>query len=143
MAPPGLPAFFINLDSRPDRRFRMEQHLAEHGVLAERLRATTPADLPDELLVRAADRLSPGELACTASYLAAWRLVRARSCRMPWCSRTTACWRRRGCDAISITWGVRWERSNAPTSSVPGIDASRLPATFWPSRRLRTGPRAS
>ncbi len=57
----------------------MEQHLAEHGVLAERLRATTPADLPDELLVRAADRLSPGELACTASYLAAWRLVRARS----------------------------------------------------------------
>lgn len=44
-----LPVFYINLDSRPDRRQFMEEQFARLSVQVERVSARTIADVPTEL----------------------------------------------------------------------------------------------
>lgn len=76
----SIPAFYINLDSRTDRRAHFEAELARAGLVAERVRATTPADIaPDRLAAAAArGRLAPTELACSLSHRHIWTLMLER-----------------------------------------------------------------
>lgn len=71
-------AFYINLRSRTDRRSYMERQAAARGLTIERVEAVTPADIAAEALKAAARWLSPGELACTFSHRAVWRLMLER-----------------------------------------------------------------
>lgn len=71
--------FYINLDSRPDRRAFMERQAALLGFGMERLRAVTPADIPQAELDYASRWLGQGELACSHSHRAAWRLIVERN----------------------------------------------------------------
>jgi len=74
-----LPAFYINLATRPDRRTHMEAELARVGLVAERIEAKAPADLPPALLAavttRRHQRLTATELACSFSHRHVWRLM--------------------------------------------------------------------
>jgi glycosyl transferase family 25 len=73
-----LPIFYINLASRADRRAFMEGQFAAMGVSAERIEAKTPADVPPDVAEAALKldvelRITPAEIACTLSHLAAWQ----------------------------------------------------------------------
>jgi glycosyl transferase, family 25 len=68
--------YYINLDTQPERRARIEWQLGELGLRAERIRATTPADIPEDVLTRYCPGPAPWwltapELACTFSHIAA------------------------------------------------------------------------
>jgi GR25 family glycosyltransferase involved in LPS biosynthesis len=74
----GLLAFYINLDSRTDRRAFMEAQFAALGMGVERLQATTPDTIAEENIapltmgeIRAA--LSPVEAAASISHFRIWR----------------------------------------------------------------------
>jgi GR25 family glycosyltransferase involved in LPS biosynthesis len=67
--------FYINLQTRPDRRAFMEGQAARLGIAMERIEAVTPADIPQEEIASAAGYLAAGELACTYSHRAIWRLI--------------------------------------------------------------------
>ncbi|MGH6949366.1 MAG: glycosyltransferase family 25 protein, partial [Vitreimonas sp.] len=62
--------FWINLDSREDRRRFMEAQFAELGLAAERIAAVTPETLEAR---ERGPRLSPSEACVTASHCEAWR----------------------------------------------------------------------
>lgn len=66
-----LKVFFINLDSRPDRRAFMEQQFAELGIDAERIRASIP-QTPD---VSAVGNMSPAAAACLDSHRRALTMI--------------------------------------------------------------------
>jgi glycosyl transferase family 25 len=76
--------FYINLDHETGRRDHTEAQLSALGLTAERIAATVPADLPQQLLDQACNPnqrrfVSPGELACTMSHRNAWeRIVNER-----------------------------------------------------------------
>lgn len=78
-----LPIFYINLDSRPDRREFMEEQFAALGLDAERVQAITVAEVPEEL---AADITRPGrlwrvnraDLACGLTHQKIWATMIAR-----------------------------------------------------------------
>jgi glycosyl transferase family 25 len=70
-----VPAFYINLDSRPDRREHIEAQLKRIGLPAERVRALTPADLPAERIEAASNALSLTELACSMSHQQVWQII--------------------------------------------------------------------
>lgn len=76
-----MQTFYINLDSRPDRRAAIEALLQAASIEAERIAAVTPADLP-----AAAQRfcdpgtskvrwVAPTQLACTMSHRKIWQAV--------------------------------------------------------------------
>jgi glycosyl transferase family 25 len=73
MPPP--PAFYINLDSRPDRREHTERQLARIGLVAERITAVTPADIPSDRIAAAARFMSATELACSYSHRKIWQMM--------------------------------------------------------------------
>lgn len=75
---PQLPIFYINLDSRPDRREFMEAQFARLGIAAERISAVTTADVPPHLIAHHDDPgilwpVSVGDLACGLSHQVIWR----------------------------------------------------------------------
>lgn len=70
--------FYINLSSRPDRRAFMEHQADRLGLSLERIEAVTPDDIPASELAFAAQWLGKGELACSYSHRAAWRLILER-----------------------------------------------------------------
>jgi len=73
---PTIPAFYINLDARPDRRTHFEAQLARAGIAAERFPATTPAQIDPADVMQAKTRgMSPGELACGRSHQRVWELL--------------------------------------------------------------------
>lgn len=68
--------YYINLARRTDRRVLIEGELTRLGLSAERIEATTPDDIPKSDIARYCDPnryrfVSPPELACTCSHLAA------------------------------------------------------------------------
>jgi glycosyl transferase family 25 len=72
--------YYINLDSQPDRRKRIEWQLGQLGLAATRIAAITPQDIAPDLLARycpghGPHTLSPPELACTLSHLEALRQI--------------------------------------------------------------------
>ena len=71
-------AYFINLDSRPDRRAFMEAQLSALDMKVERLSATTPdqivpADVAPLSLGDIGQRLSPPEIAVSISHFRIWK----------------------------------------------------------------------
>jgi glycosyl transferase family 25 len=75
------PAFYINLDSRPDRREHTEQQLARIGLVAERVSAVTPAAIPAERIAAASRYMSATELACSFSHRKVWQMMLDRQLR--------------------------------------------------------------
>lgn len=71
----AIAAFYINLDTRLDRREHTERQLARIGLAAERVSAVTPADTPPEFTAAAAGRMSPNELACGMSHRKIWQIM--------------------------------------------------------------------
>lgn len=74
----GVRILYINLDHRADRRAYMDAQFTSLGLAAERLRATTPADvlaadLAPVTLDDARRRLAPTEIATSVSHQRAWR----------------------------------------------------------------------
>ncbi len=72
--------FYINLDTQPERRARLERQLADLGLAATRIRATTPADISPDRLARYCPGPAPWwltapELACTHSHVDALRRI--------------------------------------------------------------------
>ena len=68
-----IPIFYINLDSRPDRRAFMEQQFEALGLTATRVTALTPSQLPAALLQSCTSperyiRMTSTEVACCASH---------------------------------------------------------------------------
>lgn len=63
--------FWINLDSRPDRRQFMETQFEGLGLASERIAAVTPETLDAQIRARSL-RLAPSELCVTASHAVAW-----------------------------------------------------------------------
>ena len=84
-----MQAVYINMAHRSDRRAAMEQGLAEAGITASRVEATTGDQATDELVCRDWDtslnarfdrnckverlRMSDGERGCAASHAKLWR----------------------------------------------------------------------
>jgi|GEM_PF-599447 len=69
----GLPIYYINLASRPDRRALMEEQFGRLGLAATRIEAVTPAGLPAGVVAHYGDSrrykwMAPTELACAASH---------------------------------------------------------------------------
>jgi GR25 family glycosyltransferase involved in LPS biosynthesis len=76
----GMRTYYINLHARTDRRAFMEAQFARLGIEAERIAATTPADIQPEDLARYCDAteaawLAPAELAGSLSHRRAWRAL--------------------------------------------------------------------
>lgn len=70
--------FWINLDSRPDRRAFMEAQFSALGLAAERIAAVSPATLDEDTRAKG-PTLAVSELCVTASHCAAWRrMIEAR-----------------------------------------------------------------
>src|SRR5262245_60447861 len=85
MAP--IPIFYINRDSRDDRRQLIESQLAALRLAGERVSATEAKDVPAAILQRYGDPrrimfLSPGAAACTSSHLQLWQRLIAEN--VPW-----------------------------------------------------------
>lgn len=74
----STPAFYINLDSRPDRREHTEHQLARVGIEAERISAVTPADIDPDTIAAASRHMSATELACSYSHRKIWRMMLER-----------------------------------------------------------------
>lgn len=73
--PSPVPAFYINLDKRLDRREYFEAQLRRIGMEAERVSAVTPADLDPARIAAVAPYLSPTELACNSSHRKIWQMM--------------------------------------------------------------------
>ncbi len=71
----STPAFYINLDTRLDRREHTERQLARIGLQAERVSAVTPADIPADRISAASRFMSATELACSYSHRKIWRMM--------------------------------------------------------------------
>ena len=66
----SIPVYYINLDTRPDRRDFMERQFEELGITAERFAAVTKSELATESRELG---VNPGQLACGRSHAAVWR----------------------------------------------------------------------
>ncbi len=74
----SVKAYYINLDSRPDRRAFMEKQMAALQLSATRIPAIDVTQALEMATPAARSALgkhtiSPGELACNASHMAAWQ----------------------------------------------------------------------
>jgi glycosyl transferase family 25 len=74
--------FYINLARSTERRANMERQFTALGLLAERIEAVTPADIPPEMIRRYCEPkplslqwVQPTELACTLSHRKAWASI--------------------------------------------------------------------
>ena len=67
--------YYINLESRPDRRSVMEAMFEKHGVTANRFEAITPENPLVPPYLEQAQRLKPNEAACALSHFEVWRLI--------------------------------------------------------------------
>lgn len=81
--PRALPIFWINLASRTDRRAYMERQFERLGLAAERIEATTVADLLSARVAAATDGratwpMMPVEVAALESHRGVWRLIAER-----------------------------------------------------------------
>lgn len=75
-----MKTYYINLDTRPDRRTFMETQFAALGISAERIAATTPAEIGPEFLKRHCDPINkiwiaPTELAVSLSHRKTWQAM--------------------------------------------------------------------
>jgi glycosyl transferase, family 25 len=70
-----VPAFVINLDSRPDRLERVAARLGRAGIAFERQPAVTPDGVAASGIRSANPVLQPTELACVASHFEIYRRV--------------------------------------------------------------------
>jgi GR25 family glycosyltransferase involved in LPS biosynthesis len=70
---PSLAAFYINLDRRLDRREHIEEQFRRIGIAADRVSATTPADIAPDRIAAVAATMSPTELACSLSHRKIWQ----------------------------------------------------------------------
>lgn len=73
-----MKTFYINLDSRRDRRTFMESQFATLGISAERITATTPVEIDPEYLASHCDPtkkiwIAPAELAASFSHRKIWQ----------------------------------------------------------------------
>lgn len=73
-----IPAFYINLASRPDRRAFMEEQFDRLGMVVERIEATTKDQVPEERMAphrapRNRNAMSQVEVASVLSHEHAWR----------------------------------------------------------------------
>ncbi|MEW9804973.1 glycosyltransferase family 25 protein [Mesorhizobium sp. ZMM04-5] len=78
-------AYYINLDSRPDRRAFMERQFAVLRLEVERLPATTPSTIEADdpalpSLERLLTQLSAPEIAISISHFRAWRAMLDQGC---------------------------------------------------------------
>lgn len=67
--------YYINLESRPDRRHDMETMLGKHEVNAFRFEAITPDNPMVQPYMEKAQRLKPNEAACALSHFEVWKLI--------------------------------------------------------------------
>jgi glycosyl transferase, family 25 len=75
-----LPVYFINLDSRADRRAFMDRQFDRLGIAATRIPALTPDDVTAEQRALSLDpdnpwAISMNALACALSHRHAWQLI--------------------------------------------------------------------
>lgn len=70
--------FYINLQSRPDRRDFMERQARLLGLEMERFEAVTPADISADEIADAAPWIGKSELACSLSHRAVWQTMLER-----------------------------------------------------------------
>ncbi len=73
-----IPVYYINLAARVDRRLFMEEQFARLGIVADRIDATTIADVPEARMAPHADLDNPWamtrvEVACVMSHEVTWR----------------------------------------------------------------------
>ncbi len=71
----SIPAFYINLDRDTSRRELLEKEVARAGISAERLKAVDGRALPDWLKPYYDERLTPGEVGCSASHLVIYKSI--------------------------------------------------------------------
>lgn len=76
----NIPAFYINIDARTDRREAMERQLAQLELKVERLSASTPGDVSAEQLERHSSAYSvpfigPSHMGCWHSHIRAMRAI--------------------------------------------------------------------
>lgn len=103
---PGTPVFYINLDTRPDRRSRMEAQCKKLGVTPHRLSAITKIQVSQNLDLRSKNNLklgfksssldidSLGQLACFHSHREAWKQILERNLEKAWILEDDAILRR-------------------------------------------------
>ena len=76
-----IPIYYINLETRQDRRRFMEEQFAALGLEAQRIEAVTPPEIPAELARFTSPAryrwLTRGELACSLSHLKAMEALLA------------------------------------------------------------------
>ena len=73
-----IPAYYINLASRPDRRAFMEDQFARFGMAVERIEAVTTSDVGEDRMAPHLDphnrtAMSQVEVACLLSHERTWR----------------------------------------------------------------------
>lgn len=78
-----LPIFWVNVDTRTDRREHMEAQFARLGLVTERVAAVTVAEVPPEIAARVTRpehffKFSLGDLACGLSHQRIWRIMQER-----------------------------------------------------------------
>ncbi len=81
-----MPIFYINLDTRPERRKFMERQFEDLGLVADRIRGTTPAELTDEERNQYCNPnrwywLSEAQFACSKAHTHAWEALIATGAR--------------------------------------------------------------
>jgi len=81
-----IPVYFINLQSRPDRRQFMEEQFARLDIVAERINAVVAAEVDESRLRPHQDLGNPWatsriEVACCMSHELAWRTMLAAGAR--------------------------------------------------------------
>lgn len=67
--------YYINVESRTDRREVMEEMLSKHGVDAIRFNAITPEHPAVPPYMSQAERLTANEAACALSHFEVWKQV--------------------------------------------------------------------
>jgi glycosyl transferase family 25 len=82
-APVRIPVFWVNVDTRTDRRDHMEAQFAELGIAAERISAVTVAQVPADTAARVTRpehffKFTLGDLACGLSHQRIWRIMAER-----------------------------------------------------------------
>ncbi len=75
-----IPAYYINIDARTDRREAMERQLADLGLQAKRLSASTPKDVSAEELERHSSAhsvpyIGPSHMGCWHSHIRAMQAI--------------------------------------------------------------------
>lgn len=68
--------FYINIDSRNDKKIFIESQLKKLKIKAERISALTPAKInTDQIKKKFSSNLTNAEIACTSSHIAIWKKI--------------------------------------------------------------------